>query len=71
MRAIWIMGIPSPLCQNKQTFSSGQTKGQFQIIKMEIEDAFCHFLTPLFSFAIESYINETDFTLGLSKKNQL
>ena len=23
-----------------------------------------HFFTPLFSFAIESYIHETDFTLG-------
>ena len=27
-----------------------------------------HFFTPLFSFAIESYIYETDFTLGLSQK---
>ena len=26
-----------------------------------------HFFTPLFSFAIESYIYETDFTLGLIK----
>ena len=26
-----------------------------------------HFFTPLFSFAIESYIYETDFTLGLSQ----
>ena len=29
------------------------------------------FLTPLFSFAIESYIYETDFTLGLSQKYHL
>ena len=27
-----------------------------------------HFSNPLFSFVIESYIYETDFTLGLSKK---
>ena len=26
------------------------------------------FFTPLFSFAIDSYIDETDFTLGLSQK---
>ena len=29
---------------------------------------FRHFFTPLFSFAIDSYIDETDFTLGLSHK---
>ena len=27
-----------------------------------------HFLPHLFSFAVESYIYETDFTLGLSQK---
>ena len=27
-----------------------------------------HFFTPLFSFAIESYLYATDFTLGLSQK---
>ena len=27
-----------------------------------------HFFTPLFSFAIDSYIDETDLTLGLSQK---
>ena len=27
-----------------------------------------HFFTPLFSFAIDSHIDETDFTLGLSQK---
>ena len=28
------------------------------------------FFTPHFTFAIESYIYETDFTLGLSQKYQ-
>ena len=30
-----------------------------------------HFVTPLFSFAIESYMYETDFKLGLSQKYHL
>ena len=29
---------------------------------------FQEFFTPFFSFAIESYIYETDFALGLSQK---
>ena len=37
--------------------------------KMEIKTLiFIHFLPHYFSFAIESYIYETDFTLGLSQK---
>ena len=32
---------------------------------------FHSYFTPLFSFAIESYLYETDFTLGLSQKYHL
>ena len=69
---------------HSQYGSTCTSQGRVPIFKMEIQDGFfplgvglplfnghdfqTFFYPTFFSFAIDSYIDETDFTLGLSQK---